>query len=104
MTSNSDIGSYEKIGKYDYFGLIDTLLKDIQHLETEIVRTRFELSKHLPYPTSVNIRRDIFANLAGRYGDNLAYQIFVLELYNGKDPMDSDEWVRHITDVADGKA
>ena len=31
----------------DVFRLIEAMLTDIQHLESEVVRTRYELSNHL---------------------------------------------------------
>ena len=87
---------------YELFHLVDYLIKDIQHLETETVRTRYELSLYLKNPYDEFLRRDIFSNLAGRYSDNPAYQLYMKLNYNNQDPMDSKEWVNHIWAVAHG--
>ena len=48
---------------YEFCQLIDDLIKDIQHLESETVRTRYELSKHLEYPYDDYLRSDILSDL-----------------------------------------
>ena len=35
-------------GIYEFCQLIEYLIFDIQHLETEVVKTRYELSRYLP--------------------------------------------------------
>jgi hypothetical protein len=87
----------------DVFRLIESLIYDIQHLESEVVRTRYELSKYLPEKERNLLRSDILSNLGGRYASDPAYDVFVREWYNGTDPMDSDEWVEHIWRLAHGE-
>ena len=85
------------------FRFIESLITDIQHLESEVVRTRYELSKCLPEEERNLLRSDILAGLGGRYPDDPAYDAFVQEWCGGSDPMDSDEWVEHIWSLAHGE-
>ncbi|KNZ40148.1 hypothetical protein [Acetobacterium bakii] len=88
--------------RYEFCQLIDDLIKDIKHLESETVRTRYELSRHLECPYNEYLRSDILSDLARRYSDNSAYQIYIQLLYNNQDPMESDEWCEHIYRLAHG--
>jgi hypothetical protein len=96
-----DASSYVSI--LDIFRLIEVLISDIQHLESEVVRMRYELSRYLPAKERELLRSDILSNLGGRYAGNPAYDVFVREWCNGTDPMDSDEWVEHIWRLAHGE-
>ena len=87
----------------DYFRLIDALISDIQPLESEVVCTRYELSRYLPMKERNLLRSDILAGLGGRYAGDPAYDAFVQEWCGGSDPMDSDEWVEHIWRLAHGE-
>jgi len=87
---------------YEFCWLVDNLVKDIQHLESETVRTRYELSQYLNHPYDESLRSDILSNLAGSYSDNSAYQAYIRLLYHNQDPLDSDEWVEHIWNIAHG--
>ena len=86
----------------DVFRLIESLITDIQHLESEVVRMRYELSRHLSEKERNLLRSDILAGLGGRYAGNPVYDAFVQEWCGGSDPMDSDEWVEHIWRLAHG--
>ena len=69
-------------GMYELIRLIDCLVKDIRHLESEVVRTRYELSRHLPHPYDEELRGDIVSDLAGRYSDDPAYQLYMKLMYD----------------------
>ena len=88
--------------QYEFCQLIDDLIKDIQHLESETVRTRYELSRHLTYPYNEYLRSDILSDLGRRYSDHPTYQIYIQLLYNNQDPMETDEWCEHICRLANG--
>lgn len=88
--------------QYEFCQLIDDLIKDIQHLESETVRTRYELSRHLTYPYNEYLRSDILSDLGRRYSDHPAYQVYIQLLYNNQDPMETDEWCEHICRLAHG--
>ena len=87
----------------DVFRLIEAMLADIQHLESEVVRTRYELSRHLSERERNLLRSDILSNLGGRYAGDPAYDAFVQKWCGGSDPMDSDEWVDHMWSLAHGE-
>lgn len=86
----------------EFCQLIDDLIKDIKHLESETVKTRYELSRHLEYPYDEYLRSDILSDLARRYNDHPAYQVYIELLYNNQDPMETDEWCDHIYRLAHG--
>ena len=88
--------------QYEFSQLIDDLIKDIQHLESETVRTRYELSRHLTYPYDEYLRSDILSDLGRRYSDHPAYQVYIQLLYNNQDPMETDAWCDHICRLAHG--
>lgn len=85
---------------YDYYKLIDLLIKDIQHLESEVVKTRYQLSNHLDEQERTCLRCDIFSNLGDRYSGAPAYDEYVRLFHNNQDPMESDEWVTHMCNLA----
>ena len=90
-------------GMYEFISLIDCLVKDIQHLESETVRIRYELSRYLPHPYSADLLGDIVSDLAGRYSDDPAYQVYMKLMYDNRDPMESDEWASQIHRLAHGE-
>ena len=92
-----------EVTTYDFCQLIHYLILDIQHLETEVVRTRFQLSRYLPELDRINLQADILADLAGRYEDHPAYLQYVDLYHNNLDPLNSDEWTNHIISVSCGK-
>ncbi len=88
--------------RYEFCQLINELIEDIKHLESETVRTRYELSRHLQYPYDEYLRSDILSDLGRRYSDHPAYQVYIQLLYNNQDPMETDEWCEHICRLANG--
>ena len=90
-------------GMYEFIRLIDCLVKDICHLESETVCTRYELSRHLPHPYDDELRGDIVSDLAGRYGHDPAYQVYMKLMYDNRDPMQSDEYASQIRRLAHGR-
>ena len=52
--------------------LLDRMVTDIQHLEVEIVRTRYRLSSYLKPPYDEDMRMELFSGMGGRYqGDTV---------------------------------
>ncbi len=92
-----------EVTTYDFCQLIHFLIQDIQHLETEVVRTRFQLSRHLPELDRINLQADILSDLACRYEDHPAYLQYIDLYHNNLDPLSSDEWTNHIISVSSGK-
>ena len=95
--------SPQEVNTYDFCQLIHYLIQDIQHLETEVVRTRFQLSQYLPVPDRINMQADILSDLAGRYEDHPAYLHYIDLYHNNLDPLNSDEWIHHILSVSCGE-
>lgn len=83
--------------------LVDTMLKDIQHLKAECVRTRYQLSQHLEPPESEFLQRDILSGLSTPYYDNLAYQIYSAIYYDGGDPQLFKDWCSSLNRLAKGQ-
>lgn len=54
-------------------GLVDELLKDIQHLELECISTRHLLSWHMDEEPGSLLRSDILENLGRRHYGSPAY-------------------------------
>ena len=102
MNSHELPNAISSVSILDFFRLIEALISDIQHLESEVVCTRYELSRYLPEKERNLLRSDILSNLGGRYASDPAYDAFVQEWCGGNDPMDSDEWVEHICRLAHG--
>lgn len=90
-------------GMYEFIRLIDLLVKDIRHLESETVRARYELSRHLPHPYDEELLGNIVSDLAGRYSDDPAYQLYMKLMYDNRDSMESDEWANKIYRLAHGR-
>lgn len=86
--------------RYEFCKLVDSLIMDIQHLEKEVVKLRYELSGYLSAPEREALQCDILRDLAGRYAGTAAYDTYIQLFYNNQDPMASDEWVRSICTLA----
>jgi hypothetical protein len=87
---------------HDFCWLVDRMVGDIRFLEEKIVRIRYKLSWHLEEPHGEFLRCDILSNLAGRYYDDPAYQIYMKLLYDNHDPMESKKRGRRIRKLARG--
>lgn len=98
----SEESSYRE--RFEFCQLIEYLILEIQHLEIEVVATRFELSRHLDPPHGDNLRNEVLSDLGGRYFDHPAYTKYLELFHGGLDPMDSDEWIQLITEAARGRA
>lgn len=82
--------------------LVDIMVKDIQHLEAECVRSRYQVSKHLGAPDDGYYRSNILSGLKTPYYDNLAYQMYMALYYDGGDPLSFQEWISAINRLAKG--
>jgi len=67
------------------------------------VGTRYVLSTYLDSPEDEFLQLDILADLGRNHSDNPAYQIFMIEMYGGGDPMEFREWTERILAIAKGK-
>lgn len=78
------------------------MLKDIQHLKAECIRTRHKLSQHLEPPGDEFLRSDILSGMSIPYYDNLAYKIYMAIYYDGGDPQSFNNWRSAINRLAKG--
>ena len=88
---------------YQFCRLIDAMIKDIQHLESETVRYRYALSNYLPKHEKECLRSDILSDLACRYYWSEAYQEYIRLFYDNQDPMETDVYVNHMIRLAHGQ-
>jgi len=96
---NSDCEKCE----YDFYRLLELLVKDIQQLEIKVVRLRYLLSGFLPPHESEMLKCEIFSDLSGRYYDDPAYQQYMANYCDGQDPMENAEIDEYMLKVAKGK-
>jgi len=87
----------------DFCMLVDSMVKDILHLESEVIRVRYQLSQYLPHPFDKRLRDDILSDLSGSYYDHDAYGEFVKLAHGGKDPMEAREWNSHVRELVSGR-
>ena len=85
-----------------FFLLVDSLVKDIQHLEAECVRIRYRLSTYLDSPKNEFLQLDILSSLGRRYRDQPAYELLMIVMYGDGDPMEFREWTDEILAMAKG--
>ena len=89
---------------YDVSKLIDQMVMDIQHLELEIVRTRYKLSFHLEPPYDEYMRMEIFSGMGSRYGGDPVYDEYLSLRGFGEydDAIDTPFHVRRMQRLARG--
>jgi hypothetical protein len=57
--------------------LLDQMVMDIQHLELEVIRARYELSFFLRPPYDEYLRMEIFSSMGSRYGGDPVYDQYL---------------------------
>jgi len=93
---NPDIGAVSR--------LLDRMVMDIQHLEIELVRTRYRLSFFLENPYDEYMRMELFSGMGGRYGGDPVYDRYLR--YRGfsgdEDAIDTPFHVARMMRLSDG--
>lgn len=84
--------------------LLDRMVMDIQHLELEVIRTRYKLSLNLKHPYGEYLRAEIFSGLGSRYGGNPVYDRYLnyLGLDEYDDAIDTTFHVKRMQRLACG--
>jgi len=84
--------------------LLDQMIMDIQHLELEIVRTRYRLSFYLKPPYDEYLRMDIFSSMGTRYGGDPVYDEYLTYCGLGEydDAIDTSFHVQRMQRLARG--
>ena len=65
-----------------FLELVDSMVKDIQHLKAETVKARYELSQKLDPEHQWTTGADILSDLDTPHYDNLAYQEYMRIYYD----------------------
>jgi len=89
--------------EYDFYQLIDWLIRDIQQLELKTVYLRYLLSRSLPAQDGITLKQEIFSNLSGRYYEQPGYQQYVSNYCGGRDPMDCTNFHEHMMKLSRGE-
>lgn len=85
-----------------FLELVDSMIKDIQHLKAETIRARYALSKEIDPTQKWICTADILSNLDTPHYDNLAYQEYICIYYDGGDPMSFKGFIDSMTQLAKG--
>ncbi len=87
----------------EFFALVDTMVKDIQHLEAEAIRARYALRMMLDPKKEWITTGDLLSGLISPYGENLAYKEFMRIYYDGGDPLSFKHFIDAIAGIAEGR-
>ena len=87
---------------WSFLELVDSMVRDIQHLKAETVRARYELCKALDPEHERFTAVDLLSNLDMPRYDNMAYQEYVRIYYDGGDPMSFKGFVDFMNRLAKG--
>ena len=86
-----------------FLELVDSMVKDIQHLKAETIKARYRLSQNLDPEHQWITSVDILSGLDTPHYDNLAYQEYMRIYYDGGDPMSFKEHVDSMVRLAKGQ-
>lgn len=88
---------------HSFLELVDSMVRDIQHLKAETIRARYELSqKYDPSHTWITTV-DILSDLDMPHYDNPAYQEYMRICYDGGDPMSFKDYIDSMANLAKGQ-
>ena len=85
-----------------FMELVDSMVRDIQHLKAETIRARYELSKKYDPEHKWITTVDILSNLDMPHYDSMAYQEYICNYYDGGDPMSFKEFTDSMVQLAQG--
>ena len=89
--------------EHDMHQLIESFVRDMQKLELRVVYLRYLLSGYLSEHNGNMLRYDIFTDLSSGYYDNPAYQKYMMNYCDGKDPMDCNPFNAQIWRISRGE-
>lgn len=88
---------------HSFLELVDSMVRDIQHLKAETIRARYELSqKYDPEHTWI-AASDILSDLDMPHYDHPAYQEYMRIYYDGGDPMSFKDYIDSMVNLAKGQ-
>lgn len=77
--------------RFEFYTLIASMIEDILLLEEDLVRWRKALIPHLTELNAEGLQSDILDGLAKNYEGIPAYDMFMQEYCNNKNPMENEE-------------
>jgi hypothetical protein len=86
-----------------FLELVDSMVKDIQHLKAEAIRARYELSREYDPEHKWITTVDICSDLDMPRYESLAYQEYMRIYYDGGDPMEFKEFIDSMVLIANGQ-
>lgn len=86
-----------------FLELVDSMVKDIQHLKAETIKARHKLSQNYDPEHKWITSVDILSDLDTPHYDNLAYQEYIRIYYDGGDPMSFKEHMDSMIRLAQGQ-
>lgn len=96
-----DVDSCDLI--HSFLELVDSMVRDIQHLKAETIRARYELSQKYDSTHTCITIVDILSDLDIPHYDNLAYQEYIRIYYDGGDPMSFKDYIDSMVNLAKGQ-
>lgn len=86
-----DYGAASERMRFEFYALIASMVEDILLLEEDLVRWRKALIPHLTKQNAEGLQSDILDGLAKNYEGIPAYDMFMQEYCNNKNPMENEE-------------
>lgn len=80
--------------------LLEQMIDNIKELTKETVLARGKVVSIANKRDSQNWDADMFSNLSGVFYSSAIYQEFVEQIYNGIDPLDSEEFTQELKTIS----
>lgn len=88
--------------RFEFYTLIGSMVEDILLLEEDLVRWRKALIPHLTKQNAEGLQSDILDGMARNYEGIPAYDMFMQEYCNNKNPMENKEHCDRMTRLRRG--
>lgn len=86
---------------YEMTELLMKLIDNIKALQKETVIARGKVVSLANEIESRNWYADMYSNLSEDYSDSELYHQFIEQIYDGKDPLDSEEWTKELNAIVE---
>ncbi|MCD8231320.1 MAG: hypothetical protein LUD14_05805 [Clostridiales bacterium] len=88
---------------YEFLELIDSLVRDIQHLKAEAIRAKYELSEKYDPEHEWITTCDLLSGLDMPHYESIAYQKYMYIYYDGGDPLHFKDFTDSMVSIAKGR-
>lgn len=85
---------------YEVTKLLQQMIDNIKELTKETVLERGKVVSIATERDSQNWDTDIFSNLTGGFYSSAIYQEFVVQIYDGIDPLNSEEFTQELITIS----